>query len=118
MNTWLSNFIIENLRTEIVTDARMPKHNISGTISSSDHPLPYLFKPIIQTIDYDYHFRSPIFQNEYFIIDITNNNFKEVEFIISGLKANKDNSTKTLILISTVMTWARTGNKIEDDVEK
>jgi adenylate kinase len=46
------------------------------------------------------------------------NNFEEVDYVIKTLKTSCLENKKTLILLSSVMTWVNTPPKFKDDVEE
>lgn len=113
MNTWFSNFVIETLRTETVTDPKITKNTFMGTKDTSDNKLPYLFEPKIVKIDYNFHYEHELFNNDVFIYNLQDSDYNEIEYIIKGLKTLKHSSEKVLIIISSIMTWARTGPKMK-----
>ena len=46
------------------------------------------------------------------------NNFEEVDYVIKTLKTSNLENKKTLILLSSVMTWVNTPPKFKEDVEE
>ena len=119
MNSWVSNFIIEEMRTDYNPDARI-KYNFMGTLNSSAQPLPKYFEPKITKIEIGYNYNQEVFNNDIIIYNLDDSNLAEVEFIIRGLKNIKYESDKILILISNIMTWAKTPLKIrtKEEMEK
>ena len=115
MNSWFSNFVIEALRTESVQDPKVVKNEFMGTLNNSKMKLPYLFQPKEIKIDYNFHYEHEIFSNDVFIYDLQDSDYKEVEYIIKGLKTLKHTSEKTLVIITSIMTWARTPPKIKKE---
>jgi adenylate kinase len=115
MNSWFSNFVIEALRTETVTDPKITKNEFMGTRNNSKMKLPHLFKPTEITIDYNFHYEHEIFTNDFFIYNMEDSDYKEIEYIIKGLKTLKHSSEKVLIIISSIMTWARTPPKVKKE---
>jgi adenylate kinase len=115
MNSWFSNFVIEALRTETVTDPKVTKNEFMGTRNMSKMKLPHLFKPTEIKIDYNYHYEHEIFSNDVFIYNLEESDYKEIEYIIKGLKTLKHNTEKILIIISSIMTWARTPAKLKKE---
>jgi hypothetical protein len=113
MNSWFSNFVIESLRTESVTDPKITKNEFMGTRNNSNMKLPHLFEPKEIKIDYNFHYEHEIFNNDVFIYDLNDADYNEIEYIIKGLKTLKYPQEKTLIIISNIMTWARTNPKIK-----
>ena len=116
LNTWFSNFFIEEFRTDYLPDAKI-RNTIMGTINSTGHPIPKLFEPLETQIEIGYNYNQEVFQNDYFIYNIDDANLAEIDFIIRGLNDLKYDNEKTLILISNIMTWAKTPLKIKTKEE-
>jgi len=112
MNSWFSNFIIEALRTETIQDPKVVKNDFMGTLNKSKTKLPYLFQPKEIKIDYNFHYEHEIFTNDVFIYNLQDSDYNEIEYIIKGLKTLKHQTEKTLIIVTSIMTWARTPPKI------
>ena len=117
MNSWLSNFIIEEFRTDYIPDAKI-QNIFMGTIDVNGHPLPRLFEPIEITVEPGYNYNQKVFDNDIIIYNLDDSNLSEVEFVIRGLKNLKYEKEKILIIISNVMTWAKTPLKTFTDEEK
>ena len=117
MNSWLSNFIIEEFRTDYIPDAKI-QNIFMGTIDINGHPLPRLFEPIEITVEPGYNYNQKVFDNDIIIYNLDDSNLSEVEFVIRGLKNLKYEKEKILIIISNVMTWAKTPLKTFTDEEK
>ena len=118
MNSWFSNFIIEEFRTDYLPDADI-RNVFMGTVDINGHPLPRLFEPIEITIQPDVNYNNQkIFENDIIIYNLDNANLSEVEFVIRGLKNLKYEKEKMLIIISNIMTWAKTPLKIFTEEEK
>ena len=119
MNSWLSNFIIEEFRTDYLPEAKT-KNIFMGTIDLSGRPLPALFEPKETTIEIGYNYNQEVFQNDIFIYNLDDSNLSEVEFIIRGLQTIKHENEKILILISNIMTWGNTPIKTfsEEEINK
>jgi hypothetical protein len=115
MNSWFSNFVIESLRTESIQDTKVIKNEFMGTLNNSKMKLPYLFQPKEIKIDFNFHYDHEIFTNDVFIYDLQDSDYKEIEYIIKGLKTLKHSSEKILIIITSIMTWARTPPKIKKE---
>ena len=113
MNTWFSNFIIEAFRTDHLALPPI-KNSFMGTLKVSSHPLPRLFEPKEIEIEIGYNYNQEVFNNDCFIYNLDDANFAEVEFIIRGLKSLKYENEKILILVSNIMTWAKTPIKIKN----
>ena len=121
MDTWFSNFLIEELRTDHLPKSKI-QYTFSGTTESSEFShLPYLFEPKLITItkNFDYS-KEEIFDNDIIIFNLNEASLDEVEYVIKGLNSIKYETEKILILISNIMTWAKTPLKefSEDEINK
>lgn len=108
MNCWFSNFVIEELRNETSMDPKVVKNIFSGTMNNSEMKLPRLFDPNKISINYNFHYDSEVFNNDVFIYNTDECDLDELEYIVRGLRVHSNNEEKTLIIISNIMTWART----------
>jgi adenylate kinase len=117
MNTRFNHILINQLRTDLIPEKHVTKIEFTGTRkSSSDMKLPFKFIPKEVIIDPNGHYDNPIFQNnDIFIFNLEGSDYKEVEYVIKGLKTLNHTNQKNLILISSIMTWARTPPKIRED---
>lgn len=116
LNSWLSNFIIEEFRTDHLQNSKF-KNEFMGTLNPMPYPLPRLFKPTITKIDLNGKYNQEVFSNDVFIYYLEIGNLSEAEFLIKGLKALKFEEEKTLIIISSIMTWRDTPLKIKSTDE-
>ena len=118
MNSWFSNFIIEEFRTDYLPNAN-PQNVFMGTIDINGHPLPRLFEPIEITVQPDVNYNNQkVFENDIIIYNLDDANLSEVEFVIKGLKNLKYEKEKILIIISNIMTWAKTPLKTFTEDER
>ena len=107
MNSWFSNFIIEEFRTDYLPDSKL-KTNIMGTIDPSGGPLPKLFEPKETFIELGYNYNQEVFENDIFIFNLDDSILPEVEFVVRGLQNIKLENEKILIIVSNIMTWGET----------
>jgi len=63
-------------------------------------------------------FRSKLLENDIIIYDLLSNNFEEVDYVIKTLKTSELQQEKTLVLLSSVMTWVNTPPKLEEEVKE
>ena len=117
MNSWFSNFIIEEFRTDYIPEAKI-KNTFMGTIDINGHPLPRLFEPIEITVEPGYNYNQKVFDNDIIIYNLDDSNLSEVEFVIRGLQTIKYEHEKILILVSNIMTWAKTPIKTFTEEEQ
>ena len=115
MDSWFSNFLIETFRTDHLPDSKF-QTEFMGTINDKiKNHLPMYFKPKIFHFDYNTSYKSDIFTNDVLIYNLNTGCIKEIDYIVRGLKALKLDSEKILIIISNIMTWGRTNDKIKSD---
>ena len=114
MNSWFSSFFIENMRTDLKPDS-LTKYDFMGTIQKVNRPLPPRFTPKEITLDYNDNYRHPVFDNDIFVFNMDNADFNEIDYIIKGLKALTYETEKTLIIVTSIMTWARTPPKYKKE---
>ena len=118
MNSWFSNFIIEEFRTDYLPNAN-PQNVFMGTIDINGRPLPRLFEPTEITVQPDVNYNNQkVFENDIIIYNLDDANLSEVEFVIRGLKNLKYEKEKILIIISNIMTWAKTPLKTFTEEER
>ena len=63
-------------------------------------------------------FRESILDSDVIIYDLLTNEFEEVDYVIKTLKTSKLTSEKTLIILSSVMTWCNTPPKLQVEGEE
>ena len=115
MDSWFSNFLIETFRTDHLPDSKF-QTEFMGTINDKKrNRLPMYFKPKIFNFDYNTSFKSDIFTNDIIIYNLNAGCIKEIDYIINGLKTLKIDSEIILIIISNIMTWVKTNDKIKTD---
>ena len=114
MNSWFSRFIIENMRSDLKKDLLI-NYNFMGTVQPNNRLLPDLFTPEIIKLDYKDNYTSKIFSNDIFIFNMKEANFNDIDYIIKGLKALKYDKEKILVIVTSIMTWARTKPKYKKE---
>ena len=114
MNSWFSRFIIENMRSDLKKDLLM-NYSFMGTVQSNERRLPELFTPEIIKMNYNDHYKTKLFDNDIFIFNMKDANFNDIDYIIKGLKALKYEKEKILVIITSIMTWARTKPKYKKE---
>jgi hypothetical protein len=63
-------------------------------------------------------FRDSILESDVIIYDLMSNEFTEVDYVIKTLKTSKLTKEKTLIILSSVMTWVNTLPKFKSEEEE
>lgn len=62
-------------------------------------------------------FRDTILESDVIIYDLLTAQYEEVDYVIKTLKTSELNREKTLILLSSVMTWVNTLPKYQKELE-
>ena len=115
MDSWFSNFFIETFRTDHLPDSKS-QTEFMGTINDKKKcRLPMYFEPKILKFDFNTSYKSDIFTNDIIVYNLNTGNIKEIDYIIRGLKTLKLDSEKILIIISNILTWGKTPDKIKSD---
>ena len=115
MDSWFSNFIIEKFRTDHLPESKS-QTEIMGTINDKRvQRLPMYFKPKIINFEFNTGYENPIFSNDVIIYNLNTGNTRELEYIINGLKNLNFTSEKILLIISNIMTWSKTPEKLKSD---
>ena len=63
-------------------------------------------------------FRETILESDVIVYDLLTNKFEEVDYVIKTLKTSELAKEKTLILLSSVMTWVNTPPKYQKELEE
>ena len=63
-------------------------------------------------------FRESILHSDIIIYDLMTANYEEVDYVIKTLKTSNLEQEKTLILLSSVMTWVNTPPKEKKETEE
>ena len=114
MNSWFSRFVIENMRSDLKKDLLI-NYSFMGTVQANERRLPDLFTPEIIKLDYNDHYKTKLFDNDIFIFNMKDANFNDIDYIIKGLKALKYEKEKVLVIVTSIMTWARTPPKYKKE---
>ena len=114
MNSWFSRFIIENMRSDLKKDLLI-NYSFMGTVQANERRLPDLFTPEIIKLDYNDNYKAKLFDNDIFIFNMKDANYNDIDYIIKGLKALKYEKEKVLVIVTSIMTWARTQPKYKKE---
>ena len=60
-------------------------------------------------------FRQALLESNVIIYDLMSNDYEEIDYVIKTLKTSNLQEDKTLVLLSSVMTWVNTPPKFEDE---
>ena len=96
-------------------------HTFTGTVRKEERNAYGGFEEppegIRQLVDFERseQFRQKLLESDVIIYDLMSNNFEEVDYVIKTLKTSDLKDEKTLVLLSTVMTWVNTPPKFEEE---
>lgn len=62
-----------------------------------------------------HQFREKLLESDVIIYDLISNSFEEIDYVIKTLKTSKYTEDKTLVLLSSVMSWFNTPPKFEEE---
>lgn len=60
-------------------------------------------------------FRQKLLENDVIIYDLLSNSFEEIDYVIKTLKTSDLQQEKTLVLLSSILTWVNTPPKLEEE---
>lgn len=90
---------------------------INNIYSATDGTVPDGVDKIVQ-MSRTRDFRDSILESDVIIYDLMSNDFSEVDYVIKTLKTSKLTKEKTLIILSSVMTWVNTLPKLKVEGEE
>ena len=115
MDSWFSNFIIEAFRTDHLPESKF-QNEFMGTINDKKvGRLPMYFQPKVINFEFNTAYENVIFSNDIIIYNLNTGNIRELEYIINGLKSSSITQEKMLLVISNIMTWSKTPDKIKTE---
>lgn len=119
VNTFVGQSLIEELRNEHLVDDPVSAHSFVGTETNLENaPAPPGVSKLVSQ-DKTRSFRKQIMSSDVVIYDLMTADFDEVDHVIKTFKTAQDyESEKTLILISSVMTWVNTPPKFKKEGEE
>lgn len=124
LNSYMGKTLCKELKNEhLVREPEWAAHTFSGTLLESDQGGVKLETLIdmpssidIVSMERTQDFRRTILASDVIVYDLLTNKFEEVDYVIKTLKtAELGDQTKTLILLSSVMTWVNTPAKYKQE---
>lgn len=118
VNSFVSQSLVEELRNDHKGLDEVSVHKFIGTKSSDENAeVPSGVSEVIENVGKSRSFRNHIFESDIIIYDLMNSEYDEVDNVIKTLTGDYDEE-KTLILISSVMTWVNTPPKVKKEGEE
>lgn len=124
INSYLGKVLLEELSTSNDPMIDISAYKFHGTLEHGNNQIymaagecpPNVSKVVKMTRTRE--FRDCILESDVIIYDLMTNDFTEVDYVIKTLKTSKLEKEKTLIIISSVMTWVNTLPKFETEDEE
>jgi len=120
LNSYTGRTICKELRNDHLVMEPHAAHTFSGTLFEGGDRLDKIVDMPSQidlvSMERSVEFRKVILSSDVIIYDLLTNKFEEVDYVIKALKtAELGDSQKTLVLISSVMTWVNTPPKFKQE---
>lgn len=123
INSYMGKVLLEELSTTNDPMIDISAYKFHGTLEKGDNDIymasgdcpPNVSKVVQMTRTRE--FRDSILESDVIIYDLITNDFSEVDYVIKTLKTSKLEKEKTLIILSSVMTWVNTLPKFETEDE-
>ena len=118
VNTFVGQSLIEELRNDHQILDEVSVHKFVGTETDLENaPVPSGVSKLVHR-EKTRAFRKAILQSDIVIYDLQTADFEEVDHVIKTFKTSELQEEKTLILISSVMTWYNTPPKVKKEGEE
>ena len=124
INSYTGKTLYEQLKNADKVKEAYAAHTFQGTIQSGTNHI-YIQsteKPVgvekVVKMERSREFRDSILESDVIIYDLNTNEFEEVDYVIKTLKTSKLTKEKTLIILSSVMTWVNTPPKVKVEGEE
>ena len=124
VNSYTGKALLKELRNEALVKDPMNAHTFTATFNADEEDgsgkkeVPPEGVQKIVSMERTSDFRQQILESDIIIYDLQLNKFEEVDYVIKTLKSSNLQQEKTLILISSVMTWYNTPPKYKKELEE
>jgi len=88
-----------------------------GKVQGAFQEAPEGFEKFVE-FDRTKEFRDNLLACDTIVYDLMSNSFEEVDYVIKTLKTSPLTNEKTLVLLSSVMTWVNTPPKFQEDPDE
>ena len=121
LNSYTGKALLKELRNDHSVKEEYAAHTFVGTLRDKE-PDYLKMKNIVPegvqglvSMDRTKEFRDQILNSDIIIYDLVTNSYEEVDYVIKALKSSNLQEQKTLILLSSVMTWVNTPPKYKKE---
>lgn len=116
MNSYTGRALLKELRNESLVKEAYAAHTFNGTLRKEEEDYKGEVAPEgvqgLITMERTKEFRQMILESDVIIYDLLTSKFEEVDYVIKTLKTSELDNQKTLILLSSVMSWVNTPPKL------
>lgn len=117
INSYVGQSLYSQLQNEDRIKDPIERHLFVGTKTDTEEaPVPEGVEKIIDN-DLTRSFRKHILDSDVVIYDLMSSSYEEVDHVIKTFKTSEYEEEKTLILLSSVMSWANTSPKVKKVLE-
>jgi len=117
LNSYVGKTLLQELRNEHLVREPDAAHSFQGTLQQdepgADADVPPEGVERIVSRERTKQFREQLLTSDVIVYDLMATPFEEADYVIKTLKSSELAEEKTLILISSVMTWVNTPPKLE-----
>ena len=124
INSYTGKTLYEQLKNADTVKEEYAAHTFQGTVETGTNhvytqnsEVPEGVEKIVK-MERTREFRESILESDVIIYDLATNEFEEVDYVIKTLKTSKLTKEKTLVILSSVMTWVNTPPKVKVEGEE
>ena len=125
VNSYTGRALYQELDNRETVREEFAAHTFCGTLETGQNHIYTMQNPNkpdgvekIVKMERTRDFRESILDSDVIIYDLMTNKFEEVDYVIKTLKTSKLTKEKTLVLLSSVMTWVNTPPKEKKEGEE
>jgi hypothetical protein len=125
INSYTGKAILNGISNKKTVKEEYAAHSFCGTLEKGRNVLYTELNPSVPEecskiveMSRTRAFRESILESDVIIYDLMTNNFEEVDYVIKTLKTSKLEQKKTLIILSSVLTWVNTPPKYKKEGEE
>ena len=124
LNSYTGKALLKELRNEKEVREAYAAHIFNGTLKTDEPDFASLkgLNPEgvskVCSMERTKEFRENILSSDIIVYDLMTTSYDEVDYVIKTLKTSNLDNEKTLILLSSVMTWVNTPPKYQKELEE
>ena len=125
VNSYTGRALFSEINNKDTVKEEYAAHTFCGTLETGQNHIYTMQSPTkpdgvekIVKMERTRDFRESVLDSDVIIYDLMTNKFEEVDYVIKTLKTSKLTTQKTLVLLSSVMTWVNTPPKEKKEGEE